>query len=679
MKFIPKEISWLSFNERVLQEAQNPDNPLYDRIRFLGIYSNNLDEFYRVRVATLKRLSFIGAKAYQILGYKPKSTLNKINNIVLNQNHIFTITYKQIIKELKKNNIYILNENEINDEQKRFVEEYFLTKIRPYLIPIMLDEVDKLTNLEDNQVYLAVLIKTQKQKELHALLNLPTNIVPRFNSIPDKNDSKKYLMFLDDVIRVNLTNIFYQFLPEKIEAFTIKITRDAELDIIDNIQENYIDKILKGIQQRKSAEAVRFIYDSDMNPSMLKLLIKKLNINKNDTIIPGERYHNFKDLLGFPKFSLASTTPPPTITHPLLHLKEPIIDKVQKNDILLHFPYHSFNHFIDLLREASISPEVKSITISLYRLANPSSVVNALINASKNGKIVTAFIELQARFDEKNNINYANKLTSENVKVILGVPGLKVHAKICLIEFHKKSKINDIVCISSGNFNGQTAQFYTDLMLISSNNNLIKESKLFFEILNKNFNRKNFFHLLVSPINMRPKIERLIKNEIKNAQNNKPAYIDIKLNNLTDFKIIELLYKAAEAGVKIRINVRAMFSVISKKHKNIEVKAIVDYYLEHSRIFIFCNNQNPKYYIGSADLMPRNLDTRFEVLTPIYDKQIQAQIKAVFECSWNDNIKARNIDYRLTNKIVNHNDNEPVFRSQFEMYNVCKSFYSKNE
>jgi len=679
MKFIPKEISWLSFNERVLQEAQNKENPLYDRIRFLGIYSNNLDEFYRVRVATLKRLSLLGTKANDILGYKPKATLNKINEIVLKQNYIFTLTYKQILLELKKHHIHILNEYEINDEQKAFIETYFLTQVRPYLIPIMLDEVDKLTNLEDDQVYLAVLIKTQKQKVLHALLNLPTKIIPRFIAVPDKNKSNKYLMFLDDIIRANLMNIFYQFSPEKMEAYTIKITRDAELDIIDNIQENYIDKILKGLQLRKSADPVRFIFDADMPPSMLKLLIKKLNIDKEDTTIPGERYHNFKDLLEFPKFNLPITVPPSPIQHPLINIKEPIIEKVQENDILLHFPYHSFNHFIDLLREASISPLVKSISITLYRLANPSSVVNALINASKNGKNVTAFMEIQARFDEKNNINYANKLTDENVKVFLGVPGFKVHAKICFIEFHKKANLKDIVCISSGNFNGQTARFYTDLMLITTNKKLIKEGKQFFEILKNNFNRQYFLHLLVSPINMRQKIERLIKNEIKNAQKKKPAYIDIKLNNLTDFKIIELLYKAAEAGVKIRINVRAMFSIASLKHKNIEIKAIVDYYLEHSRIFIFCNDDQPKYFIGSADLMPRNLDKRFEVLAPIYDEHIQHQIKAIFECSWNDNVKARVVDYQLSNEIVHKKDNEPTFRSQFEMYNVCKSFYPQNK
>ncbi|NSW46432.1 MAG: polyphosphate kinase 1 [Bacteroidales bacterium] len=678
MKFIPKEISWLSFNERVLQEAQNTENPIYDRIRFLGIYSNNLDEFYRVRVATLKRLSLLGTKANDILGYKPKATLNKINDIVLKQNYIFTLTYKQILLELKKHNIYILNENEINNEQKAFIEEYFLNQIRPYLIPIMLDEVEKLTNLEDDHVYLAVIIKTKKQKELHALLNLPTNIIPRFIAIPNKNNSQKHLMFLDDVIRANLINIFYQFLPNKIEAYTIKITRDAELDIIDNIQENYIDKILKGLQQRKSADPVRFIFDADMPPSMLKILTKKLNIDKNDTIIPGERYHNFKDLLKFPSFNLPSTNPPATIPHPLLNIKEPVIEKAQNNDILLHFPYHSFNHFIDLLREASICPLVKSISITLYRLANPSSVVNALINASKNGKDVTAFMEIQARFDEKNNINYANKLTDENVKVYLGVPGFKVHAKICLIEFHKKSNLNDIICISTGNFNGQTARTYTDLMLITSNIKLVKEGKQFFEILRNNFNKKNFLHLFVSPINMRQKIERLIKNEIKNAQNKKNAYIDIKINNLTDYKIIDLLYKAAESGVKIRLNVRAMCSITNLKHKNIEIKTIVDYYLEHSRIYIFCNDQNPKYFIGSADLMPRNLDTRFEVLSPIYDKQIQNQIKAIFECSWKDNVKARTVDFHLSNKIIKKDD-EPAFRSQFEMYNVCKSFYPKNK
>ncbi len=675
MKTIPKEISWLSFNERVLQEAQNTENPLYDRIRFLGIYSNNLDEFFRVRVATLKRLTQLGKKANEILGYNPKNTLNKINDIVLNQHYIFSLTYRQIILELRKRDIHIVDEQQINENQKKFIEDYFIDHVRPLIIPIMVNQIDKLTNLEDNHVYLAVRIKPREQKEFYALLNLPTKILPRFIQIPSKKKGQYQLMFLDDIIRFGLINIFYQFDPEELEAYTIKITRDAEIDITDDIQENYVDKVLKGIQRRKVAEPVRFIYDSEMPPSMLKTLLRKLNIDREDTMIPGERYHNFKDLLNFPQLpQIEKTEAPSPIQHSSLYLKESVIQKALEKDILLHFPYHSFNHFIDLLREASISPEVKSITITLYRLANPSIVINALINAAKNGKNVTAFMEIQARFDEKNNIHYANKLKNEGVKVFLGIPGLKVHAKVCLIEFHKKSNKANISCFSSGNFNGQTARVYTDLMLITSKINLVKESQALFEFMKQSYTHKNFQHLIISPLNIRQRIERLIHAEIKNAKSKKQAYIDIKLNNLADDRMAELLYKAADAGVKIRLNVRAMCSITPQKHKNIEIKAIVDYYLEHSRIFIFCNDNDPKYFIGSADLMTRNLDTRVEVLCPIYDELLKKQISAIFECSWNDNQKARKIDDRLKNDPAPKKKDEKAFRSQFEMYSVINNF-----
>ncbi|MCX7863005.1 MAG: polyphosphate kinase 1, partial [Bacteroidales bacterium] len=590
MKIIPKEISWLYFNERVLQEAQNEENPLYDRIRFLGIYSNNMDEFFRVRVATLKRISQLGAKAKQILGYNPKLTLNKINQIVINQHHIFNLTYRKIILELRKKNVFILNEEQINENQRAFLENYFVNNIRPLIVPIIINQIDEIPSLEDNNVYLAVHIKPQEivKNDIYAILNLPTEILPRFIQIPSNNNNSYELIFLDDVVRIGLNNIFYQFNPSKAEAYTFKITRDAELDLTDDIHENYLEKILKGIKKRKMAEPVRFIYDSDMPPALLKVLLKKLGIEKRDTIIAGERYHNFKDLLQFPELPvLEKTKTPEPLTHPLLPLKKSIIQQALDNDILLHFPYHSFNHFIDLLREAAIHPHVKSIYITLYRLANPSNVVNALINAAKNGKKVTAYMELQARFDEQNNVHYANKLRDEGVKIHLGIPGLKIHANLCLIELSAKNKNKYIACISTGNFNGKTAKVYTDLMLITSDPKIAKESLDVFNFMKNTYMQRQFRHLLVSPINARIKLEKLILQEIKNAQHKKNAYIDIKINNLADEKIIKLLYKAADAGVKIRLNVRAMCSMIPKKHKNIEIIGIVDYYLEHSRIFIF--------------------------------------------------------------------------------------------
>ncbi len=421
MKIIPKEISWLSFNERVLHEAQDNSNPIYDRIRFLGIYSNNLDEFFRVRVATLKRLINLGNQADKLLGYSAIKTLEKINKIVLKQHYVFQLIYRQLILELKKYKVYIVDETQLSKEQYDFVEKYFLDKVRPLLIPVMLNQISRIENLEDNNVYLAVEIKSQNLKTQYALLNLPTEILPRFIELPCKK-GETHIILLDDIIRVGLNHIFYIFNPESIEAYTIKITKDAEIDISDDISQNYIEKVQKALQQRKNADTVRFIYDSNIPPSMLNMLLKKLNVKKNDTILPGDRYHNLKDLLKFPKLEkLEKTIPPPPIEHPLITVKKSILEQAIKHDILLYFPYHSFNSFIDLLREASISPEVQSISITLYRLANPSNVVNALINAVRNGKNVTAFLELRARFDEQNNIHYANKLRNEGVKVHLGI------------------------------------------------------------------------------------------------------------------------------------------------------------------------------------------------------------------------------------------------------------------
>ncbi len=675
MKIIPKEISWLYFNERVLQEAQNEQNPLYDRIRFLGIYSNNMDEFFRVRVATLKRLTQLGRKANQILGYSPQTTLKKINQIVIDQHHIFNLTYRKILIELKKKNIFILNEEQLNEEQRAFIEQYFVNNVRPLIVPIIINQIDEIPSLEDNNVYLAVHIKPQEiiQNDFYAILNLPTEILPRFIQIPCKHKDTYHLIFLDDVIRIGLNNIFYQFNPIETDAYTFKITRDAELDLTDDIHENYLEKILKGIKKRKMAEPVRFIYDSEMPPNMLRILMKKLGIEKKDTTIAGERYHNFKDLLQFPELPvIEKTNPPKPIIHPLLPLKKSIIQQALEKDILLHFPYHSFNHFIDLLREAAIHPHVKSIQITLYRLANPSNVINALINAAKNGKNVTAFMELQARFDEQNNVHYANKLRDEGVKVHLGIPGLKIHAKVCLIELNNKNKTRHIACIGTGNFNGKTAKVYTDLMLITSDIKITKETINLFSFMKNTFNQRTYRHLIVSPINSRLKIEKLIMQEIKNAKAKKNAYIDIKINNLADEKIIKLLFKASNAGVKIRLNVRAMCSLLPKKNKNLEIIGIVDYYLEHSRIFIFCNDDDPLYYIGSADLMTRNLDHRVELLCPIYDKNIQQLLQNIFECSWNDNIKARYIQEDLLNELKKNN--EAPFRSQFEMYNLMYKY-----
>ncbi len=677
---IPKEISWLSFNERVLQEAADLSNPLFDRIKFLGIYSNNLDEFFRVRVATLKRLTQLGKKAIQLLGYDPLIILKKIQETVINQQFYFEKTYRSILQELLKHGVVIINEHQLNQEQQEFVQNYFLNKVRPHIMPVMLDQLDEMPVLEDDMVYLAICLKfhDKKKKTVNSFIKIPSHALPRFVVLPEAGN-KKYIIFLDDIIRYGLYNIFYMFAPDEISAYTVKVTRDAELDITDDISESYINKVVRGIQKRKEGDPVRFIYDENMPSQLLKILMKKMNLKNDDTIIPGERYHNFKDLLNLPDIGInrltVNTFKP--LSHPNIQPGKSTIQSIFKNDILLYFPYHSFNSFIDLLREASIDPKVKSIKITLYRLAYFSNVISALINAARNGKHVTALLEIQARFDEEANIKFGNILREEGVRVLYGVPGLKVHAKLCLIERTEGRSSAHIACIGNGNFNESTARVYTDGMLLTADRKITNEVIKIFDFFNRTYQKEQFYHLLVSPFNSRQKLTRLITNEIANIKKGQPAFIHLKLNNLVDNEIVNLLYKAARAGVEIKLNVRGMFSMKPEKCPKIKAIGIVDNYLEHSRFFIFCNGGDPKYYISSADFMTRNLDRRIEIICPIYDKFIQQQIRLIFDTSWSENVKARILDDRLLNNFKKINNDEKPFRSQFELYKILENFMSK--
>jgi len=674
---IPKEISWLSFNQRVLQEATDTSNPIFERIKFLGIYSNNLDEFFRVRVATLKRLTLLGNKAKRILGYDPNQILKKIQEIVINQQFFFIRTYRTILLELSKKNINLINEKKLNNEQKLFVQDYFLNKLRPNIMPVMIDQINEFPSLEDDIVYLAVSInlKGKKKKSVYALIKIPSDVLPRFVVLPE-NKGNKYLIFLDDIIRYGLPNIFYMFNFYEINAYTIKVTRDAELDVTDDISESYINNVERGLQKRKEGDPVRFIYDENMPNSLLKLLLKKMNLKNDDTIIPGERYHNFKDLLTLPDFGMKelSKKSQKPLMHPYIQQGKSIFQSIVKNDVLLYYPYHSFNYFIDLLREASIDPKVKSIKITLYRLANNSNVVSALVNAVRNGKHVTALLELQARFDEEANIKYGSELRDEGVKVMYGVPGLKVHAKLCIIERTDKLNTSYLACVGTGNFNESTAKLYTDAMLLTTDKKLTKEVNKIFDFFTRTYQKEQLYHLIVSPFNSRQKINKLIINEIENAKKGLPAYIHLKLNNLVDNEIIDLLYKADKAGVKILLNVRGMFSMKIDEDSNIKAIGIVDNYLEHSRFFIFCNNNDEKYFLSSADLMTRNIDRRIEVICPIYDEKIKQQIRILFDNSFKENIKARILDKELTNLFVKPVKNNKLYRSQIQLFEELNKF-----
>jgi polyphosphate kinase len=679
--YIPKEISWLSFNERVLQEADNKDVPLLERFKFLGIYSNNLDEYFRVRVATLKRLSHYGVKSRDILGYDPKLTLKKIHKTVIEQNEVFEKIYADLIRELEKHRIHFVNETELNPEQAEFVRRYFHREVRTRLMPFLINKDQDLPNLTDDAIYFAIsLVKKASDKKRYALLEIPTNVLPRFIVLPESGDDK-YVMFLDDVIRSGLKEIFFLFDFDEVSAHTIKLTKDAELEIEEDISESYIDKLERSLQQRKWGSPTRFIYDRDMPKDLLKLLIKKFNFGPADVTIPANRYHNFKDFMKFPnmgkkKFYYEPLVP---VQHRDIQAGKSILSVINRKDIMMYFPYNSFDHFIDLLREASIDPYVTSIEITLYRLARNSSVINALLNAVRNGKTVTTVVELQARFDEEANILWGNKLMEEGVRVIYGVPGLKVHSKLLLITRVKNEVTQRYAAVGTGNFNEDTARIYTDHLLLTTNKKITNEVLKAFNFFNANYKKDNYHHLVLSPFHLRNKIMLLIENEIKFAKAGKKASIYMKLNNLTDIDIINALYEAGKAGVNIKLIIRGMMSLVTgvkDVSDNIKAIGIVDRFLEHSRFMIFHNGGDEEYYISSADLMTRNIEHRIEVTCPVFDKGIRKEMKEIFNLQWKDNVKARILDASLSNEFVKPGKKE--IRSQAEVYDYIKKINEKS-
>ncbi len=679
-----KEISWLSFNERVLQEADSRDVPLIERIKFLGICSSNLDEFYRVRVATLNRLTYIGKKAKKVVGEDPNKILKEITKIALHQHDEFDRIFKNLTNALARQKIFIITEKELTIEQGEFVSSYFHNEVRPKLIPIMIDQVKDSLELRDRTVYLAVCLhkKELPDDKQYALIEIPSDVLPRFLILPSIQ-GKKYLMLLDDVIRHNLADIFSIFSYEEFHAYTIKITRDAELDIDADISESYIEKMNKSLKQRKAGIPVRFIHDSNLPEDLLNILKVKLNLSKNDTVIAGSKYHNNRDLMNFPSIgrSILRYSKIKRLEHKDIDSNKSLLKSMRKKDILLHYPYHSFDYVIDLLREASIDPKVTSIQMTIYRAAKNSSVLNALINAKKNGKSVTVVLELQARFDEEANIYWANRLEEEGVKVIFGVPGLKVHSKLCLITRTEKDRPAHYAIIGTGNFNEDTARIYTDHALFTANRALTKEVEKIFEFFGKTYQNPSFKHLIVSPNFMRKRMNSLINKEIKNATTGKEAYIILKMNNLTDLALITKLYEASEAGVKVKLIIRGMFSLIpgiENMSSNIEAISIVDKFLEHTRIFVFCNGGDEKYFISSADWMPRNIDRRIEVTCPVYSEELKEELKKYLEIQWNDNVRVRILDEDLQNKFKKGEKGKKS-RTQWSIYDYLKRYHATKD
>jgi len=670
LKNTPKEISWLSFNERLLQEANNDDVPLGNRLNFLGIYSSNLDEYFRVRVATLKRLSKIGKNAKSYIGFNPNKVIRQINSISLSHAKKFEDTYKNMIKKLKEVNIHILNENQLNKIQKEFVNDFFNKKVRPKLMPTLINKFTKLPDYVDDSIYFGIHLLIKNKEDIYVILRLPTDEVDRFIQLPSDNENK-YLIYLDDIIRYGLPSLFSLFTPSDIDAYTYKVTKDAELDLTDDISESYLEQMSKSLEQRKKNYPVRFVYDRNMPEDLLDQLVKLYNVKPYDVFTPGGRYHNSKDLMKFPKIlpenEFYDNLKP--IKVKALQSANSVFEYLKKQDLLLFYPYHSFNVFLKLLMEASIDPNVQSIKVTLYRLAKESDVAKALINAASNGKKVTAVIELQARFDEVANIDWSKELSEAGVHVIYGVSGLKVHSKMFQAEKIENNRTIRYCAVGTGNYNEDTAKVYTDHMLLTSDVKINNDVYKLFDFFKNNYKRLIFNHLLVAPYNLRSSISNMIKKEIKNAKKGKPAFIYFKLNNLTDENIIDLLYEADKSGVEIKLSIRGMFSM-KPDSTNIQARGIVDRYLEHTRILIFANGGKPKTYITSSDFMSRNFDRRVEAACPIYDAKLSKRLMDVFNMSFNDNDKNRILDDNLTNKF--YTDGKEKRNSQLEVYDYLE-------
>jgi len=675
---IVRDISWLSFNARVLQEAKDTSNHIHDRIRFLGIFSNNLDEFFRVRVATLNKMIRMGKTARIHLEANPEKILTEIQKTVIAQQTEFDLIYADIIKELERKSIFIKTDKDLSKRQKDFVTTYFDEKVRTQIVPLMIESIPQMPLLRDKSIYLACVLGniSNPMQHRYALIDIPTKVLPRFVILPSENKEEHDIILLEDIIRFNLKHLFAPFGFNRFLGYIIKVTRDAELEIDNDLSGNIIDELEKGLKNRKKGRATRFVFDRTIDANLLDYLIKRLNLSNKDNLIPGGRIHNFKDFMNFPAtvFSDLRSRPKPFV-HPLLKQPCRIMEVMEKTDVMLHMPYHSFDSIIDLLREAAIDPFVQSIKITCYRLAKDSKIVNALINAVRNGKQVTVMLELRARFDEEANLYWKKRLEEEGVKVVLGLPNMKVHAKVCVIKKREFNKTKQYCIISTGNFNENTAQYYGDHCLLTTNRNVIADVNrifAFLEGINPKIERlRTCKTLAVSPVTMRKYFMDLINKEIKAARKKKPAAIKIKLNSLVDQELITKLYEAAKAGVAVDLIIRGSCCAYAEQKgfkKDIHAISIIDEYLEHARVFVFHNDGNPKVFISSADWMVRNLDHRIETACPVYDETIKKELIDILDIQLAENVKGRVLDNEQHNAYIIRKENTPEVRSQVAIY-----------
>lgn len=677
-QFINRELSWLDFNARVLQEAADPSVPLIERLRFLGIFSNNLDEFFQVRFATVKRIAQSHKTGKKVLGgINAEELLKDITRVVIKQQADSATILDEIESQLEKENIHFLREDEVNATQAEFLLDYFLQKVSPRLVTVILKEEEQ--DFTDNKAFLAIKMEMKptenlsKNEKLYAVIEMPKE-VDRFIVLPAEG-KKQNLMLLDDLIRYHFHLIFSMFNYDSIEGHMIKITRDAELDIEEDVGKSYVEKIIDSVKDRLIGDPVRLVHDKTIAPETLAIVMRKLGVASSDSLIPGGRYHHRRDYMNFPSLNrkdlLYSSFPALPLKE--ISLEENILEAVAKKDYMIYAPYQNFAYVIKFLREAALDPQVKTIKITIYRLAKLSQVASSLINAAKNGKKVLVQIELQARFDEENNIQVAESLEKAGVQLIFGVPGLKVHTKICVIERSEGKKLKRYGFISTGNFNESTARIYTDYTLFTSHQKILKDVSKVFNFLSVNYKIKKYKHLIVSPHYTFSALIRLIEQEIAHKAQGKKARIRLKLNNITNYKIISKLYEASRAGVQIDMIVRGICCLIpgvEGMSENIRVISVIDKFLEHPRVYIFENDGDPQMYISSADWMTRNIDNRVEVACPILDKDLQQELLDTFMISWNDNVKARLVNSKPQNVFVS-NQGEKI-RSQWVTYAYFK-------
>lgn len=682
-QFINRELSWLDFNARVLQEAADPSVPLIERLRFLGIFSNNLDEFFQVRFATVKRIAQSQKTGKKALGgIKAVELLKDITKVVIKQQTDSAKILGEIENQLEKENIHFLREGEVNAVQAEFLRDYFLQKVSPRLVTVILKEEEQ--DFTDNKAFLAIKMEMSptenlaKGEKLYAVIEIPKE-VDRFVVLPPEGE-KQNLMMLDDLIRYHFHLIFSMFNYDSIEGHMIKITRDAELDIEEDVGKSYVEKIIDSVKDRLVGDPVRLVHDKTIAPETLAVVMRKLGVASSDSLIPGGRYHHRRDYMNFPSLNrkdlLYSAFPALPLKE--VSLEENILEAVAKKDYMIYTPYQNFAYVIKFLREAALDPQVKTIKITIYRLAKLSQVSSSLINAAKNGKKVVVQIELQARFDEENNIQAAESLEKAGVQLIFGVPGLKVHTKICVIERLEGKKLKRYGFISTGNFNESTARIYTDYTLFTSHQKILKDVSKVFNFLSVNYKIKKYKHLIVSPHYTFSALIRLIEQEIAHKEQGKRARIQLKLNNITNYKIISKLYEASRAGVQIDMIVRGVCCLIpgvNGMSENIRVISVVDKFLEHPRVYIFENDGDPQMYISSADWMTRNIDNRVEVACPILDKDLQQELLDTFMISWKDNVKARLVNTKNQNVFVSNQ--EKAIRSQWATYAYFKEKLSQ--